>query len=294
MSYEAQVIEVMIASPGDVSDERKIAREVILEWNAVHARDRKLILLPMGWETHSAPAIGDRPQAIINGQMLKHADLLIAIFWTRLGTSTGVAASGTVEEIEEHIKAGKPAMIYFSSKRLEPDSIEPDQYAALKTFKASMKDKGLYEQFDSAKDFEAKLNRQLRQTVLKEFPMAEASLAASPASSQIPRMIDFGEEATELLIEATKDPQGIIMRTKTMSGLHIQTNRRQFAGGDARSQATWEDALRSLESLHLVQVQGGKGEVFRVTKQGYKVADDLIKKFPDLADEPPASHSPAP
>ena len=30
-----------------------------------------------------------------------------------LGSPTGVSASGTVEEIEEHLRAGKPAMIYF-------------------------------------------------------------------------------------------------------------------------------------------------------------------------------------
>ena len=90
--------------------------------------------MPLGWETHATPEMGDRPQAIINGQLLKKADLLIAIFWTRIGSPTGAAKSGTVEEIEEHIGAGKPAMIYFSSAPVRPDSIDEKQYSALREF----------------------------------------------------------------------------------------------------------------------------------------------------------------
>jgi len=115
VSYSPTVFEVMIASPSDVPQERLIAREVITEWNTIHAKDRQTVLMPIGWETHSTPGTGDRRQAIINGQLLKDADLLVAVFWTRLGSPTGVARSGTVEEIEEHLRAGKPAMIYFSS-----------------------------------------------------------------------------------------------------------------------------------------------------------------------------------
>src|SRR4051794_33094357 len=110
----------MVASPSDVAQERVIVREILAEWNAIHSEDRKIVLMPLLWEANAAPAMGDRPQAIINGQLLKNADLLVAMFWTRIGSPTGVAKSGTVEEIEEHLKAGKPAMIYFSSAPVRP------------------------------------------------------------------------------------------------------------------------------------------------------------------------------
>ena len=115
MTFEAIACNVMIASPGDVEVERNIVREVIHEWNAVNARMRRTVLLPVGWETHSSPLMGSHPQSIINWQVLKDSDLLIAVFWTRLGTPTQSAESGSVEEIEKHVAAGKPAMIYFSS-----------------------------------------------------------------------------------------------------------------------------------------------------------------------------------
>src|SRR6185295_10136580 len=115
MPFDAKVFSVMIASPSDVESERQIIRDVLSEWNAIHAEVRRTVLLPLGWETHSSPTMGERPQAIINKQVLKNADLLVGVFWTRLGTATGEYPSGTVEEIEEHIASEKPAMLYFSS-----------------------------------------------------------------------------------------------------------------------------------------------------------------------------------
>ena len=61
--------------------------------------------------------------------------------------------SGTVEEIEEHIATGKPAMIYFSSAPVHPDSINPEQYAAVQTFKQSLRQRGLYDEYESLSDF---------------------------------------------------------------------------------------------------------------------------------------------
>src|SRR4051812_41832398 len=115
MPYDAKVIKVFIASPGDVSTERQIIRDAINEWNTIHSEDKRVFLTAVGWETHAAPAMGERPQGIINSQILAGCDLLVAVFWTRLGSPTGKATSGTVEEIEAHVSSGKPAMLYFSS-----------------------------------------------------------------------------------------------------------------------------------------------------------------------------------
>jgi hypothetical protein len=103
MPYNANVFKVMIASQGDVAGERTVIREVLAEWNVIHSDTRKVVLLPIGWETHTSPEMGERPQAIINKQILKDCDLLVGVFWTRIGTATGDYASGTVEEIEKHI-----------------------------------------------------------------------------------------------------------------------------------------------------------------------------------------------
>jgi len=138
MSYDAKAFNVMIASPSDVPSERNIVREVVYEWNAVHSQLRRIVLLPVGWETHSSPEMGSRAQAILNEQILNKCDLLVGIFWTRIGTETGEYISGTVEEIEKHVASGKPAMLYFYGQPVEEGSVDKEQYSKLKEFRESL------------------------------------------------------------------------------------------------------------------------------------------------------------
>ena len=130
---------VVIATPSDVAAARQAIREAIHEWNAIYSEERHLVLLPVAWDIHSFPAMGERPQAVINRQELQGCDLLVAVFWTRLGSPTGVAPSGTVEEINEHRAAGKPMMIYFSEEPVRLASVADEQYHALLAFKEQCK-----------------------------------------------------------------------------------------------------------------------------------------------------------
>lgn len=171
MSYTAVVYKVMIASPGDVNDERSIIREVLSEWNAANSEMRKIVLLPVAWETHSCPEMGDRAQAIINKQ-LKNCDILIGVFWTRIGTATGKYQSRTVEEIQEHIHADKLVMLYFSSKPVNPDVANRDQYSELTKFRDLCHSNGLCESYSEINDFKTKLSRQL-QIKLNSEPFSE-------------------------------------------------------------------------------------------------------------------------
>lgn len=280
MSYQATVCNVMIASPGDVQIERNLVRDVIHEWNAVNAPTRKTVLLPVGWETHSTPLMGDRPQAIINWQILKDSDLLIAAFWTRLGTPTGRAASGTVEEIEEHVQAGKPALIYFSASPVVPDSLDPEQYQALKDFKADCQKRGLYETYESSAQFHEKVRRHLSITLnshpyfeeLRRSSVGDMGLTPLASGLAVPTL---SREAQELLGEAVAGG-GEVLVIAWLNGSSVQANRKNFVeSNNPRSRAVWEGAVVELVDHGLLQPVGHKGEIFRVTRQGFAAADLL-------------------
>lgn len=160
MPFDANVYRVLIASPSDVGEERNVIPELINEWNAQNTPSSKIILMPVRWETHSAPLLGNRPQAIINEQ-LKDCDMLVGVFWTRIGTHTGVSISGTVEEIEQFVSSKKPVMLYFSQSPIDPEKIDIDQFTALRKFKERMKLEGLIETYFSIPDFGQKFSRQL-------------------------------------------------------------------------------------------------------------------------------------
>lgn len=161
MPFDAKVFRVLIASPSDVGDERNVIPEVINEWNAVSASQSKSILMPVKWESHSAPLLGNRPQAIINEQLVNECDLLVGVFWTRIGTHTGVSVSGTAEEIEQFVAFDKPVMLYFSQSPIDPDKIDLDQFTVLRSFKEKMRLKGLTETYSGIPDFRQKFSRQL-------------------------------------------------------------------------------------------------------------------------------------
>jgi len=135
MPNVSQQYAVLIASPSDLPEERQAAKQAIWDWNDLHAEAEGVTLLPKMWETHATPAFGDRPQGIINEQLVKNADLLIGMFWTKIGTSTGAAVSGTAEEIDQIVAAGKPAMLYFSTRAIDPTKIDVKQLKGLKAFK---------------------------------------------------------------------------------------------------------------------------------------------------------------
>ncbi len=85
MVYCSNVVKVMIASPGDVVEERNVVREVIAEWNTVHSEKDGVVLIPVGWETAATPMMGERLQEIINEQMLRDCDVLVGVFGREFG-----------------------------------------------------------------------------------------------------------------------------------------------------------------------------------------------------------------
>lgn len=282
MAYDAKAIEIMIASPSDVVKERQTVREIIAEWNAVHSRREAACLMPVGWETHSSPELAGRPQQIINERVLENADLLVGIFWTRVGSPTGESISGSVEEIERHLKAGKPVMLYFSTAPIVPSSLNKEQFDALEKFKAWAKGQGLIEEFESLEDFRNKFRNQLQLTLnanehLRNV-MAEASAAFAPDLESVPAQNapHVGKDAQELLLAAAKNPNGMILIRRHLGGSHISAGGQKFANdGDRRAVAKWVAAAEELNDLGYSRDINGKREIFELTHAGYQLAEKL-------------------
>jgi hypothetical protein len=137
--------------------------------------------------------MGDRPQGIINRQLVDIADVLIGVFWTRLGTPTGEAESGTVEEIERFIAADKPVLLYFSNQPVLPGSVDPAEYSRLLEFKKSLRERGLYDTYESEAELWRKapsgVTRVMRDYFrLESVASSAAEAVARPSVSLIARV----------------------------------------------------------------------------------------------------------
>ncbi|WP_445279907.1 hypothetical protein [Streptomyces sp. DSM 118148] len=176
MSYDARVFTVLVASPGDVQEERRAIAEIIHEWNYLNSRDRSVVLLPLRWETHAHPEMGAEPQAIINRQIVDECDIAVGVFWTRLGTPTAAAESGSAEEIARVGESGKPVMMYFSNAPVPPGNLDLKELARLRDYQARHYPQGLVETYSSIQEFREKFTRQLSAKVME--------IAASDAKRQ--------------------------------------------------------------------------------------------------------------
>ena len=190
MPFKASTYRVMIASPSDLSRERQAATEAINDWNAQHAAAEGIVLLPLKWETHATPRAGVRPQEAINTQLVDNCDILVGMFWTKLGTSTGVAESGTVEEIDRCVAAGKPTLLYFSTRPIDPSKVDPRQHKKLKSFKEATYKAALVGGFSRIDE--------LRQTVLRDL-MSEMRRLNQGKRSRHSNRLEQAAMITELI-----------------------------------------------------------------------------------------------
>lgn len=282
MAYKATVVPIMIASPGDVIEERDVIRNVVHDWNDVNAQRSKVMLAALGWDSHSSPELGARPQELINKRVLADCDLLIGVFWTRLGTPTGKSPSGTVEEIEEHVALGKPAMIYFSSKPVALESVDLDQYKQAKDIQKAWQQRGLIETYDNIEQFRQKLSKQLQVCLNKNEHLqktleaigaetsAEVETYARPSARY-----RLSAEAAELLKAASADEHGTILKSEYIGGQQIQAGKKSFGESSRREFVKWESAIKELVNMGLAEDRGYKGEYFELTHEGWAAADAL-------------------
>jgi len=284
MPLDGKIFQVMIASPGDVQEERQIAREIINEWNSINSKKTKIFLLPLSWEKEVAPQIGKPPQEIINKEILNDCDLLVGIFWTRIGTPTKEFASGSVEEIQKHIDTEKPAMIYFSSKKINPESLDSEQYKSLKKFEKYCKSIGIIEHFDDTETFEKKFRRHLSQIInnheyFNQFIESNNNFFEDVDNNGILVIPKLSETAIAIIRETYNDHNGQLMFLEYMDGFQVKANNKILnEDTSARTKATWKSAVKELLDNEILSPVGYKGEIFELTHTGFKIAEHYISK----------------
>jgi hypothetical protein len=193
--YTASVLEVLIASPSDTSDQRAAIRHAVFDWNKSNARASGVALLPVMWETDTYPELGQPAQAIINKQIVDDADILIATFWTSLGSPTRDAESGTIEEIDRFVVAGKPVLVYFCETPAMVMSVDGTAIDAVKKYRQKLQGEGLYSSYGSTDELAIKVRDDLTRRIRE---MQESAVIASAPENAPSRDEDAERESSDL------------------------------------------------------------------------------------------------
>jgi hypothetical protein len=151
---------ILLSSPSDVSDERTIAEEVIVEVERIWGLQNGATLRLLSWENDVAPQFGIEPQSIINYSLGDEWDIYLGLMHARFGTATKKFGSGTEEEFERAHGLWKAApssrqlMFYFKKGPVDFDAIDPNQIGKVIAFKRRMSELGgLYREFDGPDGF---------------------------------------------------------------------------------------------------------------------------------------------
>jgi len=168
---KVSLLKVFVASPGDTQQQRAEIEEIILQWNRDNTEHRDIILMPVKWEDNATPSYNDDTlgQDVINNQLLLNSDILIALFYMKLGTPVGEHLSGTVSEIELFYEKNKDhAGVFFiepEDEEIRKDNFE--SYMKLLNYKDSLSQKGLYSEYSKEKLYRY-LNKEVIKIVNKE------------------------------------------------------------------------------------------------------------------------------
>lgn len=264
--YQAIVFNVFIASPTDVREEREIVKERIARWNTMHSEEKKIVLLPLAYETHTPSEVGRAPQKVIDEHVLDKADYLIAIFWSRVGSGA------TIEEIEKHVDTGKPAALLFCTRPVEQDVV--DQINHVKKLKEQYKDRSFYHEFRELGDFNDLVDQNLNSFVsgiLKKLPDAYEGIVGGDHSYPS----ELSDRAKDIIkhLYKTKRPFRVHDfggQYQVDSGLHTF-----YSGRDGREYRLWKDCVEELSDFLEYKLSTSHGEVYELTSLGWGYGEEL-------------------
>ena len=197
MAYSAMVRRLLISSPSDITvDDLQTVRAAIERWNFVYGPQFGAVVLPVHWAHHAAPEHGVRPQQSLNRQLVADADGVLALFWHRLGSPTGEAVSGSVEEISEAAEAGKYVGILRCNRSL-PGDVDTTQLNALRQFLADIGPHSLVLVFESEAQLAQHVDTILTQLVTRDQEIAHALIVNAgthkPSFAQVHSRVEVEE-----------------------------------------------------------------------------------------------------
>ena len=146
------LVKLVFCGPSDVEKEIIIGKEIVDQWNQRHGEARGLWIKHHHWKTDTYPDLSDRAQNIPNRQLIDKSKILVAVFWSRFGTPTGVADSGTQEEILRAANLGRKVMVYFSDLE-QPSNADNRQLDLLWQFRQSLRPRSICWPFSSRDAF---------------------------------------------------------------------------------------------------------------------------------------------
>jgi len=184
---------LIVASPRDVEGERDELQAAVQDVNRWFGPDYGCHIDVLRWETDVYPQLHiEGPQGAIDETFKIHdSDVVVGIFWKRLGTRTPSGQTGTEHELTLAFNSwkarGSPqVMVFFKTSLLPtfpPSRDELEQLSGLLDFQERMPKEMHFGTFSSTQDFRIAVTNHLTQClrdIVKRQGGAQISLRSQP------------------------------------------------------------------------------------------------------------------
>ncbi len=254
MARNVSLISIFLASPSDLETERELLKDIVDELNWSICRGKGVRVDLLRWETHSFPGMGVDPQAVINDQIPDDYDIFIGLMWSRYGTPTKRAGSGTEEEFRRALARYRQndesvkIMFYFKDAALPPSQLDPTQIQKIQQFKRELGEEGaLYCSFKETQDFGSLVRMHLiifiEAWVLRDADLLVTQQPSHPSVETPPEVDDPGFldciEKFQAEFDSSHISIGRIQSAIQELGAEIGTRTKEL--GDLRSKSTGAD-----------------------------------------------------
>ena len=273
--FTANIYRIMIGNPSDIKEEVQVAKNIILKWSCLNAEAHNIVLLPLHWSDNAYPGTGQHPQKMLDRILVDKSDMLICIFGAKIGTATDTHESGSIEEIEEHIKRGKQVMIFFK-RTGDLLSADLEQLKKLQEFRNRIKSTTMWWEYDNISDFEKLVEEKLQLYINDNWLNQPASTTANGSKTSQHK---YDDDETMIFSKwANNSVDSTFMATFTRRGLEVHFgyhNGYTFPRGEAMT--AYEDFMDRLTVDGFVKLDKTSNNIkyYSLTKKGYEFGRTL-------------------
>lgn len=280
-----RVLRVFIGSPGDLQDERTIAREVVQRVNKRIGRYLGVYVDLRGWED-TLPGYTTRPQEKINKD-LRECDVFLGLIWKRWGTppsDDGPYTSGFQEEYHlalEQREADEMRDIFLYFKEM-PDALREDpgaQASKVLDFRRSVEQNRtvLFDTFEDKEEWKEVLRDLLDEYLTKNFiPVGGRAERGQPTRGT------QDEQETDA-IEVSASLEALLRRMHDSNAeqvSHLQIARTNLYTTSLLYQNVHRDHLLDTDEMHYLYTH--RGQIKLEKPEGWLVLRTLLGDHRDL------------
>lgn len=274
---QVEQLKIFLASPSDVSVERRYVEDVVAEINRTVGKAMGIVLVVVS-SRNAIPGHGKDGQTVINKQIARMKDyvLFVGIMWNRIGTPTARAKSGTVEEYNRAVRAfnfhGNPEIwFYFRDTSAHPVSQDLlNQRKAVSAFRKRVQRKSFSPSYKNSADFRNKFREHLTIWLHKRKKTRSNSTEKKPENKT--------QTSSSELLSLASTKKG------TKAPLKNLARKSRVAGntGIVKDPGTWIMLDEKYFQTKSAITQSDQSLVLRISPRNMEEAADLRAFSPDM------------